>query len=159
MENFIKINLRGWVRVAPLVCAVFCALASSAAQAAAGANPDPFLVEILKGDVLEKKPGVPKDGKAPTSRLNSARLQKEVPLQTPLAQAKSTMERHGFTCWAGLSDGRGEYMQCDTYQVKNQRSAERIIVKIYYRMNRVVDFEVTVEHNVRPPMHHWWSRS
>jgi hypothetical protein len=158
MESSIEIKVRARGRVALLICAVLCAIMSQRPELAA-AGPDPFLAEILKGDVLEKRPGIPKDGKAPSSRVSNARVQKEVPLQTPLSQAKSIMERHGFTCWAGLSDSRGEYMQCDVYQVKNQRSAERIIVKISYRMNRVVDFEVTVEHNVRPPDHHWWSRS
>ncbi len=66
-------------------------------------------------------------------------------MQTPLAQARSTMERHGFSCWAGLSDNRGDYLHCTALKRKNQACADKLTVKFHYDARRIIDCEVTVE--------------
>ena len=120
-------------------------ITAGAGPAPPDAPPDPLLEQILKQDVLESKPGA--------SRLNPKPILKEIPLQTPLSQARATMERHGFSCWSGLSDNRGEYLHCTAYKPKNQRVSEKILVKLYYDTKRVIYIEVTVEHDVLPPKH------
>jgi hypothetical protein len=135
-------------------------LTCSSLQYAAGASaaqPDSLVAAILKAEVLESKPASNKEGRSATSRVDPEAVIKIVPLQTALAQGRLALERHGFVCWSGLSDGRGEYLQASAYQAKTQRAAEKVIVKCYYQAKRIVSIEVWVDHNVRPPARGFWS--
>ena len=113
-----------------------------------GGAPDLFLEAILKQETVESKPG--------WSKLKTEAVLKEIPLATPLAQARTIMERHGFSCWAGLSDGKGEYLHCTAYKQKSKGRSEKIVVKLYYDTKRITDVEVTVEHDVLQPAHRSW---
>jgi hypothetical protein len=115
------------------------------------AKADAWVDEILKQDVLESK--------NKWSKLKAEVVLKEVPLHTPLAQARSIMERHGFSCWAGLSDNRGDYLHCTAYKRKNQSCADKLTIKFHYDAKRIVDAEVTVEHDVLLPGQRSWTWS
>jgi hypothetical protein len=112
---------------------------------------DAWVDELLKQDVV--------DSKNKWRKLKADVVLKEVPIYTPLAQAKSIMERHGFSCWTGLSDNRGDYMHCTAYKRKNQSCADKVIVKFHYDGKRIIDAEVTMEQDVLLPGHRSWTWS
>jgi hypothetical protein len=112
---------------------------------------DAWVDEIVKQDVL--------DSKNKWRKLKADVVLKEVPIYTPLAQAKSIMERHGFSCWTGLSDNRGEYMHCTAYKRKNQSLADKVIVKFHYDAKQIIDAEVNLEQDVLLPGHRSWTWS
>jgi hypothetical protein len=112
---------------------------------------DNWIDELLKQEAVESK--------NKWHKLKPDFVLKEVPLQTPLAQARSIMERHGFSCWAGLSDNRGDYLHCTAYKRKNQACADKLTVKFHYDARRVIDCEVILEGDVLLPGHRSWTWS
>jgi hypothetical protein len=107
---------------------------------------DPFVEAILKQEVLEKKPK--------SATLKPDAVVKEVPFQTPLGQARSIMEKHGFTCWSGVSDTYGRCLQCTAYKPTSKARADKLVVKLYYDRTRIiVNALVTVDYNVPHTSH------
>jgi hypothetical protein len=73
---------------------------------------------------------------------------REVPLQTPLPQAQAVMERHGFSCWAGVQKNYRTCLYCTAYRPRTALAADKVVVKLYYEQKRVTGVEVIVENNV-----------
>jgi hypothetical protein len=91
---------------------------------------------------------LPGDTKPPSDIARRELVLKEVAVQTPLAQARSIMEGHGFSCWGGVSDGTGTCLQCTAYRPKNQYVADKVQVKLYYQKDKIVNAAVLVRLNV-----------
>ena len=98
---------------------------------------DPLVRAILKQAAGSKSPVVSPDV-----------IWKEIPPQTPLAQARATMERHGFSCWKGTPEGYGTCLHCTAYRRKNQYASQKIVVKLIYEKDRVTNVLVTVEDTI-----------
>jgi hypothetical protein len=115
--------------------------------------PDPLVEQILKQESWEKAPG------ATSKELKAEAVLKEVPLQTPFAQARAIMARHGFVCWSGVSDNEnsGVYLQCKAYKQKDAHYADRIVVKLFYERERIVRVVVTIDHHVPHSDQGFWS--
>jgi hypothetical protein len=109
---------------------------------------DPLVQEILKSDNRDKKVGV--NGVDPDVIL------KEIPLQTPVAKARSIMEKHGFSCWAGVPADYRICLDCRFYKQKNSAVADMIQVKLYYDNNRISGVDVTVNGGVSHSDHGLW---
>jgi hypothetical protein len=101
---------------------------------------NPFLDAILKQETASKQPGL--------VVLRPDAVYKEIPPKMPLPEAQAIMERHGFKCWKGISEGVGTCMQCIAYRRKDQYAAQKIVVKLLYEKNRVTTAEVTVEDTI-----------
>jgi hypothetical protein len=111
-------------------------------------NPDPLLEEILKQETLVKKPD--------SATLKPDVIFREVPIRTPLAEARAIMERHGFSCWSGVADSKGTCLHCSAYKPKKQGLADKIVVKLFYETQRIVNAEITVQYDVRRPDRGIW---
>jgi hypothetical protein len=98
--------------------------------------PDPFVKAILKEAPASKRPGV--------TVVSPDVVLKEVPLKTPLAQARAIMEQHGFSCWKGTPEGLGTCLHCTAYRRKNEYASQKIVVKLIYENDRVTGALVTV---------------
>jgi hypothetical protein len=109
-------------------------------------KPDPLLAAILRQEVAKGQPLV---------TMQDVVL-REVPLQTPLAEARSIMEGHGFSCWSGVPDGSRTCLHCTGYKRKRRDLADKVVVKLFYADRMVVHVEVTVEHDVSHPDHGFW---
>jgi len=113
------------------------------------AVPDRFVTEIFKGDTREKKIG--------PAGVDTDIVLKEIPLKTPVAQARTVMESHGFTCWSGVHDGHSICLHCTVYRRKNSEKADKILVKFYYENNRVFAVEGVIEYGVQHSDRNFWS--
>jgi hypothetical protein len=110
-----------------------------------GGPPDPLVEEILKQPAPKKAP-VPG-----TPDPLAAVVLAEVPLQTPVDQARAVMERHGFSCWSNVPDDRGVCLHCTAWVRRNNCYADRVVVKLYYESRRVVKVVATAEREVWHP--------
>jgi hypothetical protein len=111
--------------------------------------PDPFLCELLKQDALEKKPGV--------AVLKPDLVLQEIPRGTPVAQARTIMEGHGFTCWPGVPHGLSTVLYCMAYQYRaKDQLTDKVVVELYYDAHHVVGAEVTVYYEEIPPSDWFW---
>jgi hypothetical protein len=99
-------------------------------------EPDPFLAEIARQPVLQKTPA--------SAVLRPDVVFQQIPLHTPVKDARAVMERHGFSCWAAVPDGTRMCLHCTAYHRKRPDYMDRIVVKLYYENQRVVNAEVTV---------------
>jgi len=128
-----------WVALLFCCCFLGCETVNAPAPLAT-AKPDPFVEAILKGDALEKTPAL--------AKLKPDAVFKEIPLQTPLAQARAVMEGHGFSCWAGVPGTYGPCLYCTVFKRINPYTADKIVVKLYDHKKRVSNAEVSVEYKV-----------
>jgi hypothetical protein len=110
-------------------------------------TPNPFLEEILKQDPVVFKEG-DKEIKPVPPRLKPDSILQAVPLNTPLAEARAVMERHGFSCWSGVQDNYRTCLYCTACRRKTPYLADKIVVKLFYEQKQVVDVEVTVQYDV-----------
>jgi hypothetical protein len=109
-----------------------------------GQNGDPLLEAILKP---------PTEGaRAGQSHLSPAEVVLlEVPLKTPMPEARAAMEKHGFTCWSGMVTDKGTYLHCTAFKRTALNRADRVLVKLFYRERRVVEVEVGIDKDVFQP--------
>ena len=105
--------------------------------------------ELLKQDALQKKPG--------SAVLKPDRVFEEIPVKTPVADARATMDKHGFNCWSGVADARGTCVQCILYKRKTPYLADRVVVKLFYENKQVINAEVLVEYEVRHDERGFWA--
>jgi hypothetical protein len=131
----------------PLCCALGCATFDTDATPPDG-QPDPLLVAILRQEAVAKvltavtvKPDV---------------VLQEIPLQTPVAEARSIMERHGFSCWSRVPDGDRTCLYCIAYKRKRRDLADKVVVKLFHADRLVVQVEVMVDHDVIHPDRGYW---
>jgi hypothetical protein len=110
---------------------------------------DPFLDEIVRQEPLEKKLW--------SVTLKPDVVLRDIPLQTPVAEARAIMERHGFSCWSGVADAKGKCLHCTAYIRKSPDYADRVVVKLFYDTERVVNVAVTIEYKVRHSVRGFWS--
>jgi hypothetical protein len=136
-----------WLAFLPGFCFPGCVTFNSSTVPPNGI-PDPLLEEILRQETLVKKPD--------SATLKPAILLREVPIRTPLAQAKSVMERHGFSCWSGVADSKGTCLHCTAYKPKKRGLADKIVVKLFYETQRIVNVEITVEYDVLQSDRGFW---
>ena len=109
-----------------------------------GQNGDPLLEAILKPPAAGAKPG--------QSHMSPAEVVlQDIHLQTPLPEARTAMEKHGFTCWSGMVNEKGTYLHCTAFKRTALNRADRILVKLFYRERRVVDVEVTIDKDIFQP--------
>jgi hypothetical protein len=124
----------------------FGLLACCAFLACATVNPnaklDPLVEQISIQAAAKKTPGT-----APPKPPGDIVLE-EIPLKTPLTQARAIMRRHGFACWSGVPDNGGPCLYCAAYIRKNQCYADRIVVKFFHEHERVTNVVVVVERDV-----------
>jgi hypothetical protein len=111
--------------------------------------PDRFVSDIIKADTRDKKVG-------PTG-VDTDVILKEVPLRTPLAQARAVMESHGFKCWAGVPDNNSICLHCTADRRKNSEVADKVLVKLYYDNKRITGVEAIVEYGVLHSDRSFWS--
>jgi hypothetical protein len=131
----------------PCCCSAGCGTFNSSAAPQNGV-PDPLLEEIVKQGVPGKKSWpVP---------LQADAVLREVPVLTPVAQARAVMERHGFSCWPCVPDSGGTCLHCTAYRRKSPLAADKVVVKLFYEADRVVYEEVTVEYDVPHPDRGFW---
>src|SRR5437016_2647468 len=76
--------------VLPLACLAGCLSFRGAATAPLPAA-DPFLAELARQPALKKMQG--------SAILKPDVVFQEIPVHTPLKDARAQMERHGFSCW------------------------------------------------------------
>jgi hypothetical protein len=108
-------------------------------------KPDPFLEEILHQPVVGKV--------ANSDTLKADVVLREVPPQTPLADARAIMERHGFACWSGVPDNNRTCLYCTAWKPRGADRADHVVVKLFYENRRVLLAEVLVEHDLRHASH------
>jgi hypothetical protein len=101
--------------------------------------PDRLVEEIVKEATRTKTPG------PDTATGLEALVLQEVPLQTPLAQARAVMERHGFSCWIGVPDDKGVCLHCTAWRRTSTHYGDRIVVRLYYENRKVVKVGVSVD--------------
>jgi hypothetical protein len=111
-------------------------------------EPDPLVESIVAQAGSSKK----QDSR---TLKNVEMVLREVPPQTPLAEARSIMERHGFSCWGGVRDTQGTCLYCTAYQRGEEGTTNRITVKLFYDNQAVTDAEVTVEYRVWAVVPRW----
>jgi hypothetical protein len=111
--------------------------------------PDRFVSEIFKADTRDKKVGL--------TGVDADVILKEVPLRTPIAQARTVMESHGFTCWSGVPDSNSICLHCTVYRRKNSEVADKVLVKLYYENKRVRGVEAIIEYGVKHSERSFWS--
>jgi hypothetical protein len=116
----------------PWFCLLLCSFCLGCEIVPQTAQPDRFVDEIA----------------TQPAPLNAEIVLREVPRQTPLAQARSIMEQHGFRCWSGVPDSRGTCLYCTAFKRRHAASADRIVVKLFHENRRVVNVEVSVELDV-----------
>jgi hypothetical protein len=102
--------------------------------------PDPFIEEIARQEIIFRLPTF--------AILSPEIILREVPLQTPVEQARSFMAGHGFSCWRGVPDTKGTCLLCKAYRQKTPTTADRIVVKFFYDQKRVVSVEIIDEYDV-----------
>ena len=112
-------------------------------------TPNAFVAEILKQEKLVVKDAKNVEIKMDPPRVSPEVVLREIPLQTPLANARAVMERHGFSCQGGVRDEYRDCLYCTTYRRKTAAIADRVTVKLYLEQKRVVDVVVNVEHDVK----------
>ena len=110
--------------------------------------PNPFLEAIFKAEVLV----IMEDGKP--LKLNPPLLKpdvvlREIPLKTPVAEARAVMEKHGFSCQGGVRENFQTCLYCKAYRRTSAVLADRVVVKLFYEDQRVVNVAVTVEKGVK----------
>jgi hypothetical protein len=101
--------------------------------------PDPLVEEILSQPTPKKAP--PPGATDPRAAV----VLLEVPLQTPLAQARATLEQHGFSCWSGVPDAKGMCLHCTAWKRRGRYYGDRVVVKLFYENQRVIKVEVSVD--------------
>jgi hypothetical protein len=107
-------------------------------------QPDPLVEEIVRQAGPKKKATAATAGAEALKRL----ILEEIPLQTPVAEARAVMERHGFSCWANVPDEKGPCHHCTAYRRKGPAVADKVVVKLFAEQGRVSNVEVAVEHDV-----------
>jgi hypothetical protein len=123
------------------VCNVLwlCLLACGCQSLPINAAPDP-LVDALVEDG-QNHLGSP---------VSTAVIVREIELGTPLMQARSIMERHGFSCWSGMTDPKGTCLQCTAY--RRSPHPYIIVVKLFYdshqKQKEITDVEATVDNDL-----------
>ena len=75
---------------------------------------NPFVENLIKQDPLVFKEGG-KEIKLVPPRLKPDLVLQEIPLGTPLANARAVMERHGFSCWSGVQDNYRICLYCTAF--------------------------------------------
>jgi hypothetical protein len=110
--------------------------------------PNPFLEALFKSEVLV----IMEDGKP--VKLNPPLLKpdvvlREIPLRTPVAEARAVMERHGFSCQGGVRENFQTCLYCKAYKRTSAVLADRVVVKLFYEDQRVVNVAVTIEKGVK----------
>ncbi len=113
-------------------------------QAAPVPPPDPFVVEIARQPAVRKMEG--------SAELKPEIVFTVVPLHTPVKEAKTLMEKHGFSCWASVPDGTRMCLHCTVYHRKRADYMDRIVVKLYYENQRVVSAQVRVDYDAHRPL-------
>jgi len=103
------------------------------------AAPDPFLAEIARQPEIKKSTG--------SADLKPDAVFVEVPLHTPIQEARAIMERHDFSCWMAVPDGDRVCLHCTAYHRKRPDYMDRIVVKLYYENRRVVNAAVIVNYD------------
>ena len=109
----------------------------------ANGEPDPLVKTLVQDGA--KHLGSP---------ANTTPILREIEIGTPLADARATMERHGFSCWSGVSDDKGTCLHCTAY--KRTPCAYKILVKLYYetkpyydtQRKEITSVEATVDYDV-----------
>ena len=97
-------------------------------------KPDPLCEQIGKQKTIEVGPG--------WCKVDPAVVLKEVPLGTPLPQARSIMEGHGFHCLDGTGDAQGPFLRCTAYEGTGWVAGVATVVKVYYRAGQVTDIQI-----------------
>jgi hypothetical protein len=136
-----------WLALLPLCGCLGCLTFNPGAAPQIG-QPDPFVETIAKQPVLGKVDQ--------TAVLKPDIVLEEVPLHTPVAQARAIMEQHGFSCWARVPDNNRECLHCTAYLYQRGGSADRIVVKLIYEKQQIVKAEVVVDYDVRHSEHGFW---
>jgi hypothetical protein len=113
---------------------------------------DDALVAELVAQATAKTtpPPAPAPPNAPDARTEALRaiILREIPDQTPVAQARALMEAHGFSCWTRVPDDHGTCLHCTAYRRTGVARADKVVVKLYHEDGRVVEVVVRVERNV-----------
>jgi hypothetical protein len=112
------------------------------------AAPDRFVTEIFNGDTRKIKIG--------SAGVDTDIILKEIPLKTPVDQARTVMESHGFKCWSGVHDGYSICLHCTAYRRKNSEKADKILVKFFYENKRVIGVEGVIEYGVQHSDRSFW---
>jgi hypothetical protein len=139
-----------WLSLLPLGMLSGCATVHPSATPESSRS-DPLVDEIIKQEALDKK------GVLAKPRTNI--VLEEIPLKTPVDRARSIMQGHGFTCWAGVPDQAtgGICLYCSAYKRVDSTHADRVVAKLFYEQQRVVKIEVTVDSKTVHPDHGIWS--
>ena len=97
-------------------------------------KPDPLCEQISKQKTIEVGSG--------WCKVDPAVVLKEIPLGTPLPQARSIMEGHGFHCLDGTGDSQGIFLKCTANNGSRWVVAVGTVVKIYHQAGRVTDIQI-----------------
>ena len=103
------------------------------------ADSDPMVDAIYQQAMKEKRIG---SGPMPTDIVL-----KEIPLSTPLAKARATMGKHGFSCWSAVPINNSMCLHCTAYKSGPYKTF-KVVVKFIYANKEpkiVQSVEVTVE--------------
>jgi hypothetical protein len=106
--------------------------------------PDPFVADIACQPVVNKMEG--------SALLKPEIVFTVVPLHTPVKEARALMERHGFSCWSAVPDGSRTCLHCTAYHRKRADYMDRIVVKLFYENQRVINAEVRVDYDAHRPV-------
>ena len=115
-------------------------------------TPNPFVAEILKQEVLIVKQNgvvIKMDLAAGESRGRPPRNPAANTFGRYDAREAISVERHGFSCQAGVRDEYSDCLYCTIYRRKSAVIADRVTVKFYLEQKRVVDVVVIVEHDIK----------
>jgi hypothetical protein len=97
------------------------------------AGPDNFQEEIFNQESA--------GGSSDPWRQDPGVVLKEVPLGTPVDEARSVMERHRFECSDGQSEGKA-CLVCKACKATGWMTADVAIVVLYYRGGKITDVSV-----------------
>ena len=97
------------------------------------ARLDPLQEEIVKQEAVDSRAG--------WWRKDPGVVLKEIPIGTPLDQARAVMEGHGFQC-SQHTEQDSSYLLCHAYQTTSILTGTGINVKIFHQATRVTGAEV-----------------
>jgi len=114
-----------------------CRLLSSSSSSES-VKGDRLLEEIVGGETVEAKAG--------WWRKDPAVVLKEIPIGTPVDQAKAVMEAHGFKC-SEQPEQNGPFLLCHAFKRTGFLTGTGIDIKIVHHASRVTNVEVVTSYS------------
>lgn len=125
----------------PKLYRVFLFLLACSGSAGCQALGSSSISGSSKIDPLQEEIAQPLKSKINQGRKDPEVVLKEIPIGTPVGQARAVMEGHGFKCSEGSKEG-SSYLLCHASLRTGLMTGTGIDVKIFHQASRVTGAEV-----------------